>query len=407
MPTFLYQARDQHRNQVSGDLEARAVGEVADMLLDRGLTPIKIEERRTPIKAWGSLQQLMAGRPQAVDLIFFCRQMYSITKAGVPIHRGVRTLTESMRHPLLRAALVDIRRKLEEGRALSDAMTGHKGIFPSLMVNVIRVGEHTGRLDQAFSELQRNLELEQATRRQMKTAFRYPIMVLAAIIVAVGVVNLLVVPTFARVFASLEVDLPIFTRILIASSEWTVNWWPYCVAGGIAIWLGVRNYLKQPKGAELWGRWSLRVPLLGPIVMRATLARFARTLAMCLRAGVAMDQAIRVVAAASSNRHIALRLGEMRDRIAKGESLSAASRRADIFTPLVLQMIMTGEETGRIDEMLDEAADFYEREVSYDVKMLGDYIEPVLIAFVSGLVLCLALGIFLPMWDLAGAVLRR
>lgn len=193
----------------------------------------------------------------------------------------------------------------------------------------------------------------------------------------------------------------------MASSDWTVKWWPYCLAGVGAAFFGLRHYLKTPSGAEHWGRLSLRIPVMGPVLLKATLARFARTLAMCLRAGVPMDQALRVVSGATSNRYISLSLVEMRDRLGKGESLFAASRRAGIFTPLVLQMILTGEETGRLDEMLDEAADFYEREVTYGVKMLSDYLEPLLIVVVSGIVLVLALGIFMPMWDLAGAVLRN
>jgi len=155
----------------------------------------------------------------------------------------------------------------------------------------------------------------------------------------------------------------------------------------------------------MWGRWSLGIPLFGQILLKATLARFARTLAMCMRSGIVLDQGVQAVAAASNNRHFALRLSAMRERIAQGESLTSAARHAALFTPLVMQMITTGEETGRLDEMLDECAGFYEREVDYDVGMLGEYVEPVLLVIVSGLVLMLALGIFLPMWDLASVAL--
>ncbi|NJN52489.1 MAG: type II secretion system F family protein, partial [Gammaproteobacteria bacterium] len=152
---------------------------------------------------------------------------------------------------------------------------------------------------------------------------------------------------------------------------------------------------------------SLRIPLFGAILLKATMARFSRTLAMCLRAGVALDQALQTVGGVSSNRYFALQVASMRDRIAQGKSLTHAARGTEFFTPLVMQMIMTGEETGRLDEMLDEAADFYEREVAYDVKTMGDYIEPVLLLIVSAMVLTLALGIFLPMWDMAEVALKR
>lgn len=407
MTLFAYTARDRYRKSVRGELEGRGQGEVAEYLLNQGLTPITIAERRAAVQRFAALRQQMAGRPQLVDLIFFCRQMYSICKGGLALHRGVRTLAQSMRHPKLRTALVDMRRYLEEGRALSEAMGAQKGIFPALMVNLVRVGEHTGRLDQAFAELQRNLELEHETRRRIKAAMRYPILVIVALGIALAIVTLFVIPVFAGVFANFGADLPWVTRALLATSSFAQNWWPVILAGIATASIATRSFLKTDHGAEWWGRWSLRIPLFGPVLLKATLARFSRTLAMCMRAGVVLDQAVNAVAAASDNRYFASRLAAMRERIAQGESLTAAARHAGLFTPLVMQMISTGEETGRLDEMLDEAGAFYEREVDYEIGMLSEYVEPVLLVCVSGLVLMLALGIFLPMWDLASVALKR
>lgn len=407
MTLYAYTARDRYRKSVRGELEGRGQGEVAEHLLNQGLTPITIAERRAAVQHFAALRRGLAGEPQLVDLIFFCRQMYSICKGGLALHRGVRTLAQSMRHPKLKSALVDMRRYLEEGRALSEAMSAQRGIFPPLMVNLVKVGEHTGRLDQAFAELQRNLELEHETRRRIKAAMRYPTLVVVALAIAMAVVTLFVIPVFAGVFANFGAELPWMTRALLATSNFAQVWWPavlVAIAGGIA---GMRSFLKTDRGAEWWGRWSLRVPLFGPVLLKATLARFSRTLAMCMRAGVVVDQAVNAVAAASDNRYFALRLGAMRERIAQGESLTGAARHAALFTPLVMQMISTGEETGRLDEMLDEAGAFYEREVDYEIGMLSEYVEPVLLVFVSGLVLMLALGIFLPMWDLASVALKH
>lgn len=407
MVNYSYLARDQQRNAVSGEIEAHGTGEVADLLIDRGLTPIRIVERRARSRAVLNLHDRFFGRPQLVDLVFFCRQMYSVTKAGVPLNRGLRTLVESMRNPVLKRVLAEVRRKIEEGRTLSETMAGHRDVFPPLMINMIRVGEQTGRLDTVFNELQRNLELEQATQRQVKTALRYPGMVVSALGIALVVVNLFVIPAFSRVFANFGAELPLVTRMLIGMSEWTREWWPATLALLAGIVIGVRAWLKTPRGAQLWGRWSLRIPLFGPILLKATMARFSRTLAMCLRAGIPLDQALQTVGGVSSNRHFALQVASMRDCIAQGKSLTLAARGTEFFTPLVMQMITTGEETGRLDEMLDEAADFYEREVAYDVKMMGDYLEPVLLLIVSAMVLTLALGIFLPMWEMAEVALRR
>ena len=407
MALFNYVARDSERNAVTGDVEGRGLDEVAALLFDRGLTPITIVERRTRSRSALSLSERLFSKPQLVDLVFFCRQMYSITKAGVPLDRGVQTLAESMRNPVLRRVLLLVRRKIEQGRALSETLAEHRGVFPPLMINMIRVGEQTGRLDTVFQELQRNLELEQLTQRQVKTALRYPGMVIGAIAIALVIVNLFVIPTFARVFANFNAELPLITRMLISSSDWMRAWWPHAFAVLAALAVAVRTWLKTPGGAELWGRWSLRIPLIGPILLKAMMARFSRTLAMCLRAGVALDSALQTVAGVSANRHFVLRIMTMRERISQGKSLTSAARGSELFTPLVMQMITTGEEAGRLDEMLDEAADFYEREVAYDVTTLGVYIEPVLLIIVSAMVLTLALGIFLPMWDMAAVALRR
>ena len=407
MALYAYTARDRQRKPVRGELEGRGQSEVAEYLLNQGLTPITIAERRAAVQHVAALRRQLAGQPQLVDLIFFCRQMYSICRGGLALHRGVRTLAQSMRHPKLKSALHDMRKYLEEGRALSEAMSQQAGVFPPLMINLVRVGETTGRLDQAFSELTRNLELEHETRRRIKAAMRYPALVVIALVIAVAVVTLFVIPVFAGVFASFGSELPWMTRVLMNSSAFAQSWWPAVAGGAVAGGMAMRSFLKTDRGAEWWGRWSLRIPLFGPVLLKATLARFSRTLAMCMRAGVVVDQAVNAVAAASNNRHFALRLAAMRERLAQGESLTAAARHSGLFTPLVMQMVTTGEETGRLDEMLDEAGGFYEREVDYDVGMLGEYVEPVLLVFVSGLVLMLALGIFLPMWDLASVAMKR
>ncbi len=407
MGNFSYFARDANQNAVTGELEGRASGDVADLLHERGLTPIRISARRARARMDGGWQDRYLNRPGLVDHVFFCRQMYSITKAGIPLHRGLRTLVDSMRNPVLRRALDEARRKVEEGRTLSETMASRRNVFPPLMINMIRVGEQTGRLDTVFHELQRNLEMEQVTERQVKAALRYPSFVVAAISIALVIVNLFVIPAFARVFASFHAELPLVTRVLLGMSRWMQAWWPYLIVGVVAAVIGVRAWLATPGGADFWGRWSLRIPLFGAIILKATMSRFARTLAMCLRAGVALDQALGTVAGVSNNRYFARQVAAMRERIAQGKSLSFAARGTNFFPPLVMQMISTGEETGRLDEMLDEAADFYEREVAYDVKTLGDFIEPVLLVIVSGMVLTLALGIFLPMWDMARVALHH
>lgn len=401
MPQFHYKARDNRGSSISGILEASNADAVAAQLLNSGITPVEIsevEEKRdflTELK-----RQLGASKPTLDDLILFCRQMYTLTRAGIPIIRGITGLAETTRNPVLSDALHRIRFDLEAGRELSVAMGQHETIFTPLMVSMIRVGENTGQLEEAFLQLSRYLELDRDTRDRVKMALRYPVFVLFAISVAIAIVNVWVIPAFAQVFKGIHQELPWQTQLLINISDFTVAYWPHLLAGIAAFFFGLRYYIKTPNGKFKWGKIKLRLPIVGNIVLRATLARFSRSFAMSSRSGVPLIQALSVTARAVDNDFVSERVLSMRNGVERGDSLTRTAAATTLFTPLVLQMISVGEETGAVDQMLDEVADFYEREVDYDLKNLSSTIEPILIVAVGILVLILALGIFLPMWDL-------
>lgn len=407
MARFSYTARTRSAALVSGQIDSKDRSKVADWLLQRGLTPVQIREQPAD-SGWRRRLRLWAEGPlRPEDLVFFCRQLQAIMRGGVPINQGVRALAEAARHSLMREALYDCSRQLEEGRALSAAMATHADIFSAVMVNLVRVGEETGRLEQALAELQKDLESEQLTRRQIKSTMRYPIMVIVAVAFAFVAVNLFVIPAFSQVFANFNAELPLITRGLMATSAWVQAWWQIVAGGLFAAWLAGRQAMREERFQLAWGKLSMRLPLVGEILLKATLARVCRMLAMCARSGVVLDRALGIVGGATGNRWFARQLGEMREGLASGESLNLAARRSGLFTQLVLQMISTGEETGSLEDMLDEAAGFYEREVAWEVSQLSEYMEPVLLVVVSLLVLLLALGIFLPMWDIAQVTISR
>ena len=401
MPRFRYRARTEHGDPLEGVTEAPSAEAAAAQLLNAGAVPVEIEpapERRGPLAALR--ERLAARRPGLVDLIMFTRQMYTLTRAGVPIIRAIRGLAESARNPLMARALDDVADTLESGRDLASALGRHPDLFPPLYVSIVHVGESTGRLEEAFEQLARHLELEKDTRDRVKQALRYPAFVLVAMAVALAIVNLMVIPAFAKVYASFRIELPLATRVLIAVSEFTVRSWPWLLAGLVAAAAGVRLWLQSERGRHTWDRWKLRLPVVGDIVLRATLARIARAFAMVQRSGVPVIQGITLVARGTGNAYVAERVLLMRNAIERGESLLRAASATGLFTPLVLQMIAVGEETGAVDELLDEVAGFYEREVDYDLRNLSQTIEPLLIVMMGVLVLVLALGVFLPMWDL-------
>lgn len=401
MPQFRYKARNQRGDALSGQLEAASSDSVASQLINSGITPIQIEEVEPKRELWGELKaRLGASHPGLDDFILFCRQMYTLTHAGVPLIRGITGLADTSRNPILAQTLHRIRYELEAGRELSLAMGQYPAIFSPVMVSMVRVGESTGKLDEAFLQLASYLELERDTRDRVKAALRYPAFVLLAIAAAIVIVNIKVIPAFADVFAGMNARLPWQTRILVGISDFFVAYWPLMLTGLIVALIALRYYLRSERGRYRWDRLKLRLPIVGDLILRATLSRFARSFAMTTRSGVPLIQAMSVTAHAVDNDYVSERILSMRNGIERGDSLSRTASTTNLFTPLVLQMLSVGEETGAVEQMMDEVAGFYEREVDYDLKNLSSAIEPILIVAVGILVLILALGIFLPMWDI-------
>lgn len=400
MPRFAYRGRLATGVASEGEIEATNEASAAKLLSDSGIVPIAI----TPVSSRPAARMRVPGlghrRPGLDDLLLFTRQIYALERAGVPILRALNGLAQGTRNPHMRDAISDIGEAIEGGRNLSSAFGEHTEIFPSLFVSIVRVGETTGRLEEAFATLSEYIELEIETRRRVKTAVRYPIFVLTAITIAIMVMNVLVIPAFANVFLRFDLELPWATRLLIGISDMFVNGWPYMLGAIAALVFGVRYYLKTDPGHLLWDRYKLRLPLVGDIIMRATLARFSRAFAMSYRSGVPLLQTLSTAARAVDNLHVGHHIKQMRHGISRGDSLTRTANATGLFTPLTLQMLAVGEETGAVDDMMQEVASYYEREVDYDLKQLSDTIEPVLIVAIGIMVLIVALGVFLPMWDL-------
>ncbi|MCL5050002.1 MAG: type II secretion system F family protein [Firmicutes bacterium] len=401
MPGYSYRGRDRQGNLVTGQQQGSDINGVADTLLRQGITPIDIKpaSERSQID-WKKLLRRKVGLN---ELIIFVRQMHSLTKAGIPVLRAIEGLAEHASNPSLRAALVDIADQLERGRTMAKAMDDHKHVFPRLVIAIVHVGENTGQLEQSFAQLITYLEGEEETRKRIKAATRYPTFVLLTLVVAIVVLNMFVVPTFAAMFANFQVELPLSTRILIGSSSFFTQYWWALLIGILVLIFAIKAWLKQPLARQRWDRLKLRIPAVGSILERSMLARFSRSFAVMLRAGVPLTQALSLVADAVDNAYMADRIKTMRRSVEGGETLYRVSRASGLFTPLVLQMIAVGEDTGSLEDSLLDAADYYEREVDYDLKNLTAKLEPILVVFVAAIVLVLAMGIFQPMWNMMSA----
>ncbi|WP_432822728.1 type II secretion system F family protein [Trichloromonas sp.] len=403
MGSFRYRARGAGGDLVEGLLEAPSKEAVAMQLQASDLTPVEIAEVSRDINVGALLRGSFGrrGKVEIDDLILFCRQMNTLTRAGVPLMRGLRGLIETTRKPVLAQTLKAVCEDIESGRELSVALARHPLIFPTLLISMVQVGENTGKLDDTFNQVAIYLTREKEALDRIKQAMRYPTFVTIAIGIAMAVLSLFVIPTFEKVFSRLGAELPLPTRIILGVSRFSVSYWPYLLLGLVLLLLGVRQFVRSPGGRLLWHRVKLRLPIVGSILLRATLTRFARAFAMSFSAGVPLVQALNLTARAVDNVYVEGRLDLMRNGIERGDTLTRSARTTGMFTPLVLQMLAVGEETGAVDQMMLEVAEFYEREVDYDLKNLTSAIEPILIIFIGGMVLVLALGVFLPMWNLS------
>jgi MSHA biogenesis protein MshG len=301
----------------------------------------------------------------------------------------------------------DLRESLDSGRELSAAMKRHPECFSPFYLSMVRVGEMTGRLEEVFLRLFDHMEFDRDMRERVRTALRYPSFVVIAMVLAMVVVNIFVIPQFQNVFAKFHATLPLMTRILIASSQFSVNYWPHLLVGVIGAIVGMRTWLGTQAGRLEWDRRKLKLPIAGKIIHKATMARFARSFALSMRSGVPIVHGLSVVSQTADNAWLTARIEQMRDGVERGESILRTATGAGVFTPVVLQMIAVGEESGSLDDLMDEIAQMYEREVDYELKTLSSQIEPILITFLGVMVLVLALGIFLPIWDLGKAALHQ
>ena len=412
MAVFAYRGRNPRGELVQGRLEGADTGAVADHLVNTGITPIDIQVISTGSAPAANAAPRTGGglfdpRITLVDLMLFSRQMYTLMKAGVPILRALGGLQESLTNPRLREVVADLRVSLDAGRELSSAMRRHPKVFSPFYVSLVRIGETTGQLEAVFLRLYDHLEFEKEVRDRIKGALRYPAFVVVVMVLALVIINIVVIPAFAKVFASFHAELPFVTRIVIGFSDFTVSYWPLLLVATTGAAAGFVFWKATPRGKYQWDRVKLRIPIGGKIILKATLARFARSLALALKSGVPVVQALSTVAGVVENDFIGQRIEQMRDGVERGESVLRTAALAGIFTPVVMQMIAVGDETGELDDLLHEVAELYEREVDYEVKTLAAQIEPVLIVFLGVMVLILALAVFLPMWDLAQVARRH
>ncbi len=398
MATFTYKARTRQGEVLQDSLEGADTMTIASELRQRGLLVIDIKEQGV-----GQRDILEAFKKvKLVDLVVFTRQFATMINAGLPIVRALLVLSEQTDNPKLRDVVVHVRKDVEAGLALSEALEKHPKVFSKLYVEMVRAGEIGGILDGVLLRIATQLEGDQELRRKVKSAMTYPVVVLVLAVLAASFMLIFIVPVFAKMFEDLGGTLPLPTRVAMGLSDVLTSIFGVLIyaalIGGV---LGLLRWIKTENGRRIWGRASLRIPFkVGDVIRKVALARFARTLGTLSAAGVPILQAIEITAASSGNWVMESALLKSRDAIREGIPIHKPLEAEPVFPPMVTRMIAVGDETGDLDGMLAKIAEFYESEVDATVKALTSIIEPIMIVVVGGIVGGIIVAMYLPMFKI-------
>lgn len=404
MPNFTYTAVDAQGLAKAGSVEGADVGQVAMVLRRQGLFPTKVTPAAAPRDQGGAgggrwLSQLPGMRPVArAELALFTRQLGTLLKAGMPLLRALEVLAKQQGNPKFRQVIVELAESIRSGSTLSDAMKLHPRVFDRLSINMVKAGEAAGMLDVVFERLARFQEKSLQLRGKIRAALVYPVIVLGVAVLILAGLLVFVVPKFKQIFADLlkGAPLPPLTQAVLAVSE-AVQHHAWLVAGGAgAAWIALRYFRRTPSGARLVDTALVRLPLFGDLILKALVARFARTLGTLLSSGVPILASLLITRDTCENRRIAAAITQVHDRVREGAPVARPLDATQVFPPLVTSMIEVGEHSGQLPEMLHKVADIYEDEVDHAVAGLSALVEPVLILFLAFVVGTIVIALFLP-----------
>ncbi|MFH0738807.1 MAG: type II secretion system F family protein [Candidatus Omnitrophota bacterium] len=398
MQVYEYKARDKFAKPITGLMSAEEESAVAVKLQAMGYTPVSIKQAQLSSGSSGILDRFR--RSSASDVNMFTNQLAALQGAGVPVLMGLRTLATEVSSKNLRDTIAQVARDIEAGSTLSSALAKYPHIFSSMYVAAIKTAEASGTLNDALERLAALGEYDEKIRLRIKTATRYPIFVVIAIIIGFFVLTALVVPRFAKIYSQFTTALPLPTQILLGIHYAITHYWWFIVIFVILFSFGFTRFLNTKKGRQLWDALKLKTPIFGPLILKLAMARFARISGTLLKTGVSLFEVLDLTAAGVGNVVIAKTIGEIKKGVSEGKGFSEPMRESGVFPSIVVQMVYIGEQSGRLDDLLLHVADYYDSQVYYTVDNLTSLIEPLLIFVLGCAVLFMALAIFLPMWSL-------
>ena len=407
MQTYLYEGRNKLGERMSGRIESANPQAVAKWLIDSEISPTKIRELPKPAQQPEWFTNLTGeNKVPILELQMLTRQLANMVRAGMPLLLAIEGIQRSTGNKALARALLAVRSDLDRGVELSTAFSRHPKIFDQFYVNMVKVGEGSGRLDEAFRALFKQIEFERDLDKKVKSAIRYPTFVMAALAIGMSVLMLFVIPVFAATYKNLKAELPWVTQALINISSFARDqWWLVLAVIGAVIFV-FRKWNSTERGNYVWDRTKTRLPIIGGIISKACVARFCRNFAMAGRSGVPLVPSLELAARVVGNAFYTNRILRMRHGIERGESFTRVATTAGIFSAMELQMISVGEVTGEVDEMMDQIAQIHSEDVTYEVSKLSETIEPILLGVMGVMVGILLLGVFSPLWNLGQATLH-
>jgi type IV pilus assembly protein PilC len=404
--TFTFRAMDLAGAATSGELEAESKSQVSDQLRQRGLIVLDVSEKSTPFK----IEDVMR-RWKSVDLrelAVFSRQFATLVASGMPMLRTLHTLEQQTKDEEIREAVAGLRADVEAGSSLEQAMERHPRVFDRLFRAMVRSGEQSGRLDEALDRIAFQVEKTDALRRQVKSALMYPSLVFGFALVVLIAIVVFVIPVFANIFKELAEEhpeegsgMPAPTELCIGLSNLITHYWFLLLPGIVLVFWAFFRWKKTERGKDQWDRLILRLPFkIGDVIQKVALARWSRTFAGSVAAGVPMLQAIQLTGETAGNVVVEKAMEDMYGSVKTGGSLAAPIEGNAIFPPMVGHMVSVGEETGQLESMLSKIADFYEAEVDAKVKALTSLIEPIMICLVGGMVGFIVISMYLPLFSI-------
>ncbi len=400
MAKYTYQAYDESGQEQSGTIEADSTEGAENLLAAKGYIPIRISSESVVSNSLIEKINDLLTPVSAPDLLLFTKQFRSMLVAGVPILNLLEVLEVQTENRKLKKTVGALMQSVQEGSTLHEAFRKHPGVFSPLYYSIVRAGETSGALPDVLDRLGYIIEHEHKVRSDIRSALQYPIMVVIALVIAFFVLLTFVIPKFVEIFKRSGIDLPLPTRICMVLYQFLAHQWPILIVALIAVIAGLSWYLKTEAGQYTKDSLMLRLPVIGKLMVKTAMSRFASIFSILQASGVPVLESLRILSGTIGNRAIAEEFKKVRERVEEGRGIASPLRTARYFTPMVINMVAIGEESGNLDEMLMEVSRHYDYEVEYAVKRLSETLSPILIVGLAAVVGFFALAIFLPMWDL-------